>query len=267
MFERASEIANARKDHDEWDNGCGNSNFAYHGSDQAIFAIMFGQQEFQREVMRRRHLTSYDRMRGRAKPQPVRVGGVVINDPLKPDFLHEPEVWKDGQPDEFGIGLDYFSDLIHQTINAEDDAHYLTFSQNITEQLSDRKGIFECPSRVTGDLPIDIITTPGPLSDLEDEELPWEDASLYTNMCMNTVPVMIHHNGDKGARHWQWPMTWMEPHARKLLESAREKSDESYMVGGAALPDGDQLGWDELCPAINEWELYRDVEKPEKPVD
>lgn len=256
MFARAWEKVQSTTDFSDWDNGSHGSDFMYHGSDQSIFNTMLGEQEFQREVMRRRHLSKYDKVRGRDKPISHHLEGTLVRDPLNPDFTHEPIEHKPGKPDEFSMGLDYFSELGHQTVNAEEDVHYLTYSESITSQLKDRKGLFDCPSRVNGSLPSDILSTQHPV-----EGMKWEKSPLFTNLCLNTVPVMIHHNGDKGARAWQWPMTWMQPHARELLEGAQRGQE---MAGGAMLPEGTSVSWGELCPSDYEWELFREGEKPER---
>ncbi|EMF08487.1 uncharacterized protein SEPMUDRAFT_54233 [Sphaerulina musiva SO2202] len=264
MFRRAWEKVQAMQDHDPWDNGSGGSDFMYHGSDQSIFNTMWGEQEFQREVMRRRHLSVIDRLRGHSTPKPYYLEGTLVDDPLNPSFTHQPMEHKQGQPDEFGIGVDYFSDLGHQTVNTEDDTQYLIYNQNISAQLQDRDHkLFDCPSRVTGLLPDDILHTSPPLTTHKS----WTELPLFTNRCLNTIPVMIHHNGDKGARGWQWPMSWMQGHARREFEMLLGNEESVFAAGrstgGAFLPSGEYLTFQDLCPREFEWELFRDVEKPE----
>ncbi|EGP83201.1 uncharacterized protein MYCGRDRAFT_111397 [Zymoseptoria tritici IPO323] len=270
LFRRAAEKVDAHTDHDPWDNGSGGSDLMYHGSDQSIFNIMYGEQEYQREVLRRRHLSAAERLRGKAKPIPHYLEGTLVADPLKPDFIHEPGVERNGAPDEFGIGLDLWSDLGQQTVNTEDDTRYLTFDKNISEQLAGRNGLFDCQSRVTGDLPQDVISSTAPLSSIEERaSVGWKDTPLFTNLCLNTIPVMIHHNGDKNARAFQWPETWMQQHARVLMtelwsqDGDNEEGDgKSWKV--ANLPSGGSVTWGETCPSWFDYELFRDVEKPEK---
>lgn len=263
MFRRAWEKVQAMQDHDEWDNGSGGSDFMYHGSDQSVFNTMWGEQEFQREVIRRRHLGLVDKLLGHSRLPSWHLEGTLVDDPLNPSFTHQPMEHKQGQPDEFGIGVDYFSDLGHQTINTEDDVHYLVYNQNITEQLKDRNKLFDCPSRVNGQLPQDVLRTKPPAS----TEKSWSELPLYTNLCLNTVPVMIHHNGDKDARGWQWPMSWIQAHARRefelILGSEEAVRTSGRSTGGAYLPSGEHLSFVDLCPQEYEWELFRDVEKPE----
>jgi hypothetical protein len=272
LFRRAAEKVKVHEDHDPWDNGSGGSDLMYHGSDQSIFNIIYGEQEYQREVMRRRHLSSADRLKGKAKPLPHYLEGTLISDPLNPDFTHEPGFAKDGSPDEFGIGMDFWSDLGHQTVNTDDDTLYLTYNSSLQEQLAVRNRLFDCPSRVTGSLPQDIMSSTPPLHDLDasGDATGWEDATLFTNVCLNTIPVMIHHNGDKGARGWHWPKTWMQQHARALMTQVWQRDVQSEgrdgkPTGGAWLPTGEYVSWEQLCPKEFEWELFRDVEKPEQP--
>ena len=55
LFQRAAEKAKETQRDMDFDDGSHGSDFMYHGSDQALFAVIFGEQEFQREIMRRRH--------------------------------------------------------------------------------------------------------------------------------------------------------------------------------------------------------------------
>lgn len=273
MFERAWARTQAVKDHEDFDNGSGGSDFMYHGSDQSIFNTLLGEQEYQREVMRRRHLTEEEREAGSDVNKPVYVEGTLVDDILNPSFTHEEVPQKEGKPDEFGMGLDYFSELGHQTVNAEGDATYLTYSKAITEQLP-KPRMFTCPSRVDGTLPDDVLASPDPF---EEDPKGWEETPLYTNFCLDTIPVMIHHNGDKNAREHAWTHTWMQPEARRIMsgivnatepEGSREekrkdkkkKKKTKETRGGAYLPDGDYVPWAEMCPFEYEHELFRDVD-------
>lgn len=269
MFERAREKVEAMKDQEDFDNGSHGSDFMYHGSDQSIFNIMLGEQEFQREVMRRRHLTDEERAAGKEKANPTYIEGTLVDDPINPSFTHEEMEHKEGKPDEFGIGLDYFSDLGQQTVNAEDDAGYMVYGRDIEEQVPFRH-MFDCPSRVKGELPKEVTDNPDPYAlEASNEHIPWTDVPLYTNVCLDRIPVMIHHNGVKEAREYAWTLTWMQPHARRIMESivngtSPEGSSEEKK-GGAHLPDGQYLSWGELCPFEYEHEIFRDVEPLPKP--
>lgn len=265
LFRRAWEKVQAGDEPKEWDNGSRESQRLHFGSDQGIFNTIYGEQEFQREVMRRRHISWLDKLKGRSKAQSSRLeGGILIDDILNPGFPHQSIEQKPGKPDEFGIGLDYFSEISQQTINTEGDFHFLDFGKDIHEQLEDNIAPFDCPSRVDGALPHDILSSPQPLADIG-LRLPWGRAPLMTNICMNTVPVMIHHNGWKDGRTFLWEKTWMQPHARALLGDVRSKNGDHVRPGviGAAsgdavLLDGRHLDWNELCTAEDEREIFRD---------
>ena len=145
-------------DHMYSDNGSEGSNLMYHGSDQSIANDMLGEQGFQREVLRRRLSTWKDWTEGRArKLEKQFIGGMMLDDLLNPSFFNQILEHKAGKPDEFGMGPGYFSELGHQTVNAENDARYITYSGNIDEQTNTNRHVFGCPSRVTGQLPADIL--------------------------------------------------------------------------------------------------------------
>jgi hypothetical protein len=143
LFKRAAEKANETQRDMPNDDGSHGSDFMYHGSDQALFAVIFGEQEFQREVMRRRHHSIKDNIKGRgAAPKPNYIYNTRVDDPINPDFPHEPREAKEGKPDEFSLGLDYFSDFIQQTVNSEEDSKYITYKDDIQEQVSVDREMF-----------------------------------------------------------------------------------------------------------------------------
>ncbi|CZT23238.1 uncharacterized protein RCC_08949 [Ramularia collo-cygni] len=270
LFHRAAEKVESTPALDPWDNGSGEANNMYRGSDQSIFSTILGEQEYQREVLRRRHLTKEERLLGKEKPTPHQIEGTIIADPLNPPYTHEPGESKKGRPDEYGIGLDYFSDMGLQTVNAEEDMEFLLYNTSITEQVQQRQhhfhGIFDCPNRIGQDLAGDILESQPPQTALTGSGH-WNELPLASNLCTGTVPVMIHHNGDKNARAWQWPMTWMQPLARELMRDIVSKNPPVpglKGIGGAYLPGGGYLDWQTLCPSNYEYELFRDVEPPEE---
>lgn len=106
------------------DQGSGTSDYIYHGSDQAIFSIIFGEQEYQREVMRIRHRSAWQKvfswLSGNGvdgKPTRTVWEGTVVDNVLNPSFTHEIVQPLSGHPLEYGIGLDYWSDLGQQTVS------------------------------------------------------------------------------------------------------------------------------------------------------
>nr|POE65345.1 hypothetical protein CFP56_72990 [Quercus suber] len=260
MFKRAHQKVVDAKDHADWDSGSTSSWHIYGGSDQSVFNTMLGEQEYQREVMRRRHLSSFDRLRGLEKPTALYFEGIRIEDPLNPPFTHEPGQSKEGRPDEFGMGLDYFSDLGQQTMNADEDSRYISHDRGIESQVK-QHGLFECTSRVTAELPEDIRSSPQPFEAIQrgQQMTSWSEVPLFTNVCLNSIPVMIHRNGDKQARVKSWPKTWMVPQGRQLMEDVLKSEGQveiAYSQGNTPEP----LEWRTLCPLEYEAELFRDRE-------
>jgi len=263
LFQRAAEKAKETQRDMDFDDGSHGSDFMYHGSDQALFAVIFGEQEFQREIMRRRHYSIKDKIKGQgAKPDPTHIYYTLVDDPINPSFPHEVRKAKEGKPDEFSLGLDYFSEFIQQTVNSEEDSKYITYSDDIEKQVSENREMFDCPSRVTGELPKDILSSGNPFSYIDTDERgsskdDWKQLPLYTNICLNKIPIMIHHNGDKSAREHQWETMWVQRHARKVVDGMKSGDDAAASKGGAHLSDGKYISWDELCPAEWDQEIFR----------
>lgn len=227
LFAAAAEEVHDTPDHADFDNGSGGSDFVYHGSDQSIFSTLMGRQEYMRQYQLDNR-------------QPVELEGTIIPDPINPPFTHEtmdppadPWAW------EFGIGLDYFSDLGHQTVNSEFDAKWLTFADDPLDTDFPGKNEFDCPSRANKSALDDIwSSSPAP-------EGGWDKVPLYTHLCLNRVPCMLHFNGDKNARAYRWRDMWWHASSRAMLQA-----DQGQNI---ALTDkGDTYHWEDLCGAYTD---------------
>lgn len=249
-----------------YDNGSGSSDNCYQGSDQSIFVEMFGEQEFHREVMRRHHRNVFDALldgvipgRAGSRPPETHIQNAPVEDYLNPRFSHQPNDQKylAGKPFEFGITLDYWSLLGHQTSNAEFDSRYIKHDQPLKEQVGNQ-GMFDCPAKAP--MPDDLPSQAPMLELARGEQTRWESVPLYSEICSGTVPVMIHHNSvDKSWRERQWDKTWWHGSSRKMLDEKR-KAGLPLLKDGVATDTGELLSWDALCPREVEKELFRDVE-------
>lgn len=233
------------------------------GSDQAIFHTILGEQEFQREGMRRRW--------GEKARGPTKVASTVVEDVLDPSFPHEVLVHQEGKEDEFGIGIDYWSDITMQTTDNDDDGRWLTYNQPIDEQLLSRpREPMSCTPRVSGSLPSEVLnSTSLPRAAVSDASQfspyrGWDEIPLYTNICLDTIPVVVSHNGDERERQRDWPEVWMQPHGRRLIEEILDRGEAGEEERGGAYGGlaGRYYGWAELCPADLEKELYRENYEP-----
>lgn len=248
-----------------FDDGHGFTDECYHGSDQSIFAEMFGAQEFQREAMRRHHRTWKDGVQdlftpGRAgfRPPPTHIMSTPILDMMNPDFAHQENdtSYQPGKPFEMGIAIDYWSLLGHQPSNAEDDVRYIRYNKPIDPQIGEQ-GQLDCPGKAA--LPTDL--PEGQLSFVSSEPNTWDTMPLYSEICVAKVPVMIHHNaGDKGRREKLWDKTWWHGRSRALLEM-RRKEGSDMLNNGIPTDNETVVPWETLCPRDVEPELFRDITK------
>lgn len=280
------------------DNGSGESDYFYHGSDQSIFAKIFGRQEYVREILRRR----FDSSAGRDKDphKSSMLEGTIIEDILEPSWHHEAwnddkfwannegklslaehlgleledhmDPWKEDlgkllDAYDFGITLDYFSDLGHQTLDSERDAAWLVHGKRPLQAQTDvgSRGPFDCPLRLepsqkrsssardmTRNFPLDLFYSEHPqyVKQSRDSDAlsdnPWLLIPLYTQLCNSNpaftrIPVMIHHNGDKSRRETTWSeMSWLYNISRPMLESDHERDYDSIQSSSDA---GDREGW------------------------
>ncbi|KJZ75840.1 hypothetical protein HIM_04664 [Hirsutella minnesotensis 3608] len=195
----------------DFDNGSGGSDKCYQGSDQSIFAEMFGEQKIHREVARRRHRTLID------------------------DWPYHAS-YTLGKSLEFGIGLDYWSLLGHQTANAEYDSRYIRHAEPLAPQVGD-VGMFDCAAKapMPRDLP---------------REAPTAGARYRSTPRFVSV--------DKFWREAQWNRTWWHGSSRRLLEERRH-AGAPQLTEGIPTDKGVRLRWADLCPSQVDKELFRDV--------
>ncbi|KAI9720305.1 MAG: hypothetical protein M1828_005768 [Chrysothrix sp. TS-e1954] len=217
----------------------------HNGSDQHIFNEIYGEQEYQRAVMRHRLETTRELFVNLFK----RLFGMTGPSALDRNPSHIPMKWHDGHPLEFGIGLDYWLQLSHTAVLSEWDGRYLTFNGS-----QDEAGA-ESPR----DLQIsdDILDSAAPYEVLSkhDDQLSntsWTDIPLYTNLWTGSIPVSMHMNGFEAMREAIWHDMWYHSRMRELL---RGRSDTSEI--GAFADTGEWLPWDTLCRGT-EKEVFRD---------
>ena len=208
------------------------------GSDQGVFAEIFGEQEYQREVIRQRHL-----------PQtlPSRLSRFISNIFRQPDHRdgildpahHRQMEASDGILYEFGIGLDYRSEISQPTVFSEDDlAWTIQTSPNYHGVVHEMSQAAETtpqhhPPRQPSGIPSDIHRSTPPFwapdhAQTRAHELPaeqtWDEVPLYTNLWTDIAPAAIHHNahrdGLKSRIQTLWNQTWYFPHLRALLAAS-----------------------------------------------
>ncbi|USW48006.1 hypothetical protein Slin15195_G013250 [Septoria linicola] len=234
VFRRAKDKLAQVKPHEDFDNGSHESDFVYHGSDQSVWNTIFGEQEFQRETMRRD-----EKPRGAVAPSWME--GTKIDDPINPSFTHQTmERAAPGQY-EFGIALDYCSGITQQTINSEQDARILHYSKRLEEQMSPTS-LFDCKPR-SSELPTELQRASSPFNLLKDSNTTWSDVPLYTNICLDSIPVIVHHNGIKTARESMWNEFWVSG----LLKMLHQKGFFSHRT--LAVADQKELLMRDVCPA------------------
>ena len=238
----------------------------HRGSDQHIFNEIYGEQEYQRAVMRERHLSLSSRL-GVAFRKFIGTHIPSIIDP-HPDHKHMASL--PGHPLEFGIGLDYGLDLVQSASLSEWDGRFFTYNDSVLlenlqllELQYDPSGLHAPnPPRVTA-LPQDIVLSrPLPLPQVPDhaesqssktkqngveygdsEAQSWTSVPLYTNIWTASVPVTIHMNGFKTMRGAIWDHMWFWERSRELL--AARLMQTSGVIANDTI--GAPILWEDAC--------------------
>ncbi|KAL6718739.1 hypothetical protein ACLMJK_002973 [Lecanora helva] len=258
LFERANERAMADEDQEGWDQG--------------VLTGIFADQEYQREKLRTREKGPWKRFH---RPPPARE-------------VFEAE---EGVQYEFGIGLDYSSELSQATKYSEHDLDWVTFSIRSTIDIAITKHNVTSP-HITSLQP-DIANAPLPFNSLallsntnvsNITSTPWTSVPLWTNLYTGITPALVHHNAHFGhlktLRQTQWHKMWFVPHARDLLRArlkmngggeqlvaVNRKRNKWFGLAGEegfgvrTDKSGEEwMGWGEICGGEEEGEIWRDGE-------
>ena len=248
--------------------------------DQYILSEIFGEQEYQRESARQEHPTPwFDWLSNNIGSfRPTNITG-----------LHMDTV--PGRNYEFGIGVDYSSQLFFTMTHAHQDTEWIQY--NDTAALANLQVRHGLPHPKSVVMPLDLQRARSPFSFPPDSihhdtdqtgldlELPdptyndWTNLPLAINVHSRKVSPVLHFNGEKSYLDTWWPRMWYHPYAKPLLQKAienppallaKERSlfsriggdePESFWstvtaAGGAWTDDGEWLSWDSLCGAYED---------------
>jgi hypothetical protein len=227
-------------------------------SEQKIFAEIFGEQQYQREVMRLRHRSLLTRIKEWSHGSPTFTSSSPTRNTLDA---------KDGTPDEFGLGLDYAGLIFHSTGVAEDDAAWVVF--NATKKTKAQSNA----SNLASQIPLDISTTQPPFRATAQDHTstlpvhtPWTAVPLYTRTSTHIIPALIHHtapqNGLWATQRSNWNRMWFVKHARELN---RASAKEPFAALAVVRWEGWEMAWWASISrrggvqAGEEWKDWKDV--------
>ena len=254
------------------------------GSDQYIFSHIYGDQSVWREAVRR------DAGSGTADPNKAGWPQEHFDEVRRKAAAREDKNF------EFGIGVDFGSEIGLNTVFAEDDTEWVHFNeQGALRQAQLSRNIPAAKQRLTN-VSTDISNTLPPFWTFTGETgvprwTAWDTVPLLADVYTGIVPAVIHHNahrnGLKSRREEWWDKMWFFPHARTLFDahiyapvvpvaisgydeqSAREFWPYEIWKGGARngrAPLGSPLGddwlrYDDICRDSHE-EVFRDGRGP-----
>lgn len=212
--------------------------------DQFVFAEIFGEQEYQREAIRLSSQSSADKFLDRLSQ--------AFSNSKSPDNATVPEMTTmAGQQYEFGIGLDYESQLFQTMTHSHADVEFIYYNDTATLALIQKA--HHIPGAHPISLPADVQTaqTPVPANpsvqtdpsstlyttpqlDTLTTNLTWSDVPLATNLHVASVPALLHFNGDKSYLATWWTKMWYQPESRALLRHYMRTSLDPVAANAAA---------------------------------
>ncbi|KAG8531723.1 uncharacterized protein KY384_003355 [Bacidia gigantensis] len=295
-------------------------------SDQGVFSLIWGMQEFQRRVIGEQWEMEKEeeglggwrewkgRFVGKEGVESEMMGaptGVLGKHPTH----KKPRLWDDMNY-EFGIGLDYWSELGQATVFANHDMEWVRFADKERLQESwERKNVSNPGGEELADdikarlRPFAILNEgvglvnyteeqskeggrkePGggkvwiaggkKMKEVTPQTAGWDDVKLFTNLWTGVTPVMIHHNAHHGGlkqnRESMWGAIWFQRSARvllrKILQQGKMEGEEriakEYGQKNLVLKTDKKgtpwVGWNDLCDAEMQEEVFRDGKGVEK---
>lgn len=223
--------------------------------DQFVFAEIFGEQEYQRETLRKATRNSWLDHLSNAFIGP--------DSPLAENKTINPVNVVPGKQYEFALGLDYGSELFQTMTHSADDVEFVSYNDSsvLDDIQAKHPSLNSIPFYLPADLlkaeepfwysspgnhsndPVDGILLPfSPHLDTLNREPTWEEVPLATNLFVPSVPTLLHINGDKTPLTSRWPSMWFYPHARALLR--RYIRSTQGPTAALAAAEGGQSWWD-----------------------
>lgn len=212
------------------------------------FASIFGEQEYSREIARQSRTNRWlDWLASKM--------GSGLSAPNVTNLHFELE--QDRNYD-FGIGLDYKSELFFPLTHFQEDMEWLSFNRTSTSaRILEEHGK---PGFKAFDLPLDIKRLPSPFESLTTSReyrsfpsspsldlttLSFSDLSLVANMQSTTIPPILQLDHDNTANEtlldsW-WQRMWYHSHAKAFLGTISQESSE--IVSVTAKSTRDMFSW------------------------
>ncbi|KAJ5290268.1 uncharacterized protein N7443_010521 [Penicillium atrosanguineum] len=217
--------------------------------DYQALTQMFGRQEVVRELERRRTAS-----------WPVEMFSNLLGIGYGTNISGISVRLETGHRYEYGIGVDYKSELFFNQIISKSDVEWLKYSNVTKSERLQMEMAVPRESRLL--LPDDIAALPGPFNQTRFakeltthpewnstlDKLPnpsthsWHTVPLMTNGHSATIPVLAHLNGDSKLRNTWWENMWFFPWARALLRRY-VRSAHGFDAAQSALLGG-QDWWD-----------------------
>ncbi|KAL8825443.1 MAG: hypothetical protein Q9170_007790 [Blastenia crenularia] len=258
--------------------------------DQFVFAEIFGEQEYQREIQRQSQQGAGGRWYEWLSNA---LGG--SDSPLSANQTIKNMTVVPGRRYEFGIGLDYESKMFQIMTHSVNDLAFVTYndSASFPPLLEKHPNLKANPFA----LPVDVQLAHGPLwysspgnhsldqkngillphsdkLDILPEQLDWFELPLATNLYSPSVPSLLHINGEKSPLTDWWPSMWYHPYSRALVRryirstqtrKAAQAADAGGQTwwdkrggkGGVWTDNGIWMSWGEVCKKTEE-EVFQD---------
>lgn len=204
LFGAALDIANLGKN-------------SHWGSDQYILSEIYGHQQVWREILRRQDADGFE-----SATPPVQFRQKDL------DTVRDKASARTDQNYEFGIGLDYASELVLNTVFAENETAWIVASNESAVIAAEKEQRIDGPPRSilhnATALGFSIPTTSPPTwVQTAARWLSWSETRLLTHLWTGVSPVAIHHNAHrdhlKARRETWWPFLWMQPQLRDMLNA------------------------------------------------
>jgi len=201
--------------------------------DQWYFAELFGEQEYYRNSLQRHPNTFPPNHESHIIPDFPNPRNKTRLSPFAPNRI--PQFEETAQV-EFHIGLDYESELFHTNGYADQDTEWLTLDSSDPSQLGDGNEVYKTlPEDVRISRPpidrkqlaehsSDKFLLPFDSSDNLPYNMTWAEVPLLANVPAQSIPVIIHLNGNKSLLDEWWQRNWFVEmgYGRQLLRNSRD---------------------------------------------